>query len=73
MNGLEFINQNISKKMGISIVTLVLLERASAPPWCLVLVGSVAIIAQCVLDYKGEKHEKVSVSVSGDVVDDGGG
>ncbi len=58
MNGID-INQILSKKMGIAIITLIALMKVQAPPYCLMLVGVAAIIVQGLLDLKkGDKNEK---------------
>ncbi len=57
MNGLEFINQNISKKMGIAIITIVALMKVQAPPLYIAIVGTVAVVVQGFLDY-GTRQEK---------------
>ncbi len=55
MNGID-INQILSKKMGIAIITLIALMKVQAPPYCLMLVGVAAIIVQGLLDLKkGER------------------
>ena len=60
MNGID-INQILSKKMGIAIITLIALMKVQAPPYCLMLVGVAAIIIQGLLDLKkGDKNEKSS-------------
>lgn len=63
MNGID-INQILSKKMGIAIITLLALMKVQAPPWCLMVVGVAAIIVQGLLDRnQGEKDAKESVDV----------
>ncbi|HEC66565.1 MAG TPA: hypothetical protein ENI23_14915 [bacterium] len=58
MNGID-INQILSKKMGIAIITLIALMKVQAPPYCLMLVGVATIIVQGLLDLKkGDKNEK---------------
>lgn len=57
MNGID-INQILSKKMGIAIITLIALMKVQAPPWCLVMVGVVAIVVQGFLDYKKNKENQ---------------
>lgn len=58
MNGLDFINQNISKKMGIAVITIFALMKLQAPPLYIVIVGTVAIFVQGFLDY-GRKPPKI--------------
>lgn len=60
MNGID-INQILSKKMGIGIITLFMLAKVNAPPACLMAVGIVAIIMQGILDYKKNVQQKKEV------------
>ncbi len=60
MNGID-INQILSKKMGIGIITLFMLAKVNAPPICLMVVGIVAIIMQGILDYKKNVQQKKEV------------
>lgn len=57
MNGID-INQILSKKMGIAIITLIALMKVQAPPWCLMIVGVAAIVVQGFLDYKKNKENQ---------------
>ncbi|KKK89334.1 hypothetical protein LCGC14_2734160 [marine sediment metagenome] len=62
MNGLDFINKNISKKQLIALATLIMLAQSEAPPIYLMAVGIVAILAQGVLDFRKDKDEMVENS-----------
>ena len=55
MNLADLINKNISKKMGIALAGIYALVHVQAPSWQIAIVASVAIIAQCILDYKEKK------------------
>ena len=58
MNGLDFINKNISKKQLIALATLVMLTKCQAPPIYLIAVGIVAIIVQGALDFRKDETTK---------------
>lgn len=51
MNGLEFINENVSKKMGIAIAGAIMLYKAGAPTWQIMTVICTAVVIQGALDY----------------------
>ncbi len=59
MNGLDFINKNISKKQLIALATLAMLAKCQAPPIYLMAVGIVAIIVQGALDFKKKDKDEI--------------
>lgn len=62
MNGLDLINENISKKMGMSIAGIIALVQAGAPSWQIMAVIIVYTLVQGFLDKKEKpKEEKEKV------------
>lgn len=64
------INENFSKKEGISLGTIIALVKIGAPPWTIVVVAAIAIITQGSFDItklikSGAKKEKVKEKENG--------
>ena len=58
MNGLDLINENVSKKMGLSLAGMFALVKAGAPSWQIMAVIIVYTIVQGFLDKKEKPKEK---------------
>lgn len=52
MNGLDFINENLSKKMGIAIVGMITLVQAGAETWQIMALAIIAVIIQGIIDLR---------------------
>lgn len=58
MNGLEFINENLSKKMGIAIVGMITLVQAGAETWQIMALAITAVIIQGIIDFRKPKTKE---------------
>ena len=65
MNGLELLNDNFSKKMGISLGGMIALVKMGAAPWMVMAVAIASIIMQGILDFNKEKQNEKSNSTNG--------
>lgn len=61
----EFINKNVSKKMGVALTTIGVLAYLNAHPAYIVAVTIVELIIQGYLDRKENKNELVHNSKAG--------
>ncbi len=52
MNGLDLINKNVSKKMGLSLAGIIALVQAGAPSWQIMAIIIVYNLVQGFLDKK---------------------
>jgi len=59
MNGLDLINENISKKLGISLAGIIALVQAGAPSWQIMALVIVYQLVQGFLDRKEKPKEKI--------------
>ncbi len=61
MNGLDLINKNVSKKMGLSLAGIIALVQAGAPSWQIMAIIIVYNLVQGFLDKKEKPKEKTVV------------
>ncbi len=60
MNGLDLINKNVSKKMGLSLAGIIALVQAGAPSWQIMAIIIVYNLVQGFLDKKEKPKEEKS-------------
>ncbi len=60
MNGLDLINKNVSKKMGLSLAGIIALVQAGAPSWQIMAIIIVYNLVQGFLDKKEKPKEKTA-------------
>ena len=59
MNGLDLINKNVSKKMGLSLAGIIALVQAGAPSWQIMAIIIVYNLVQGFLDKKEKPKEEI--------------
>ena len=64
MNLWEVVDDNISKKWGLAMYSMYLLQQMNSPSWQIMAVACTAIIAQMWIDLKAKKDiPKISAQI----------